>query len=136
MMLIISVSAINGFGAVVKASPAFAQLVGNLNQIPGSPLIAMNKIIRNVYSVCPICLKKFPASLERIDGKIGIYLSKNCPEHGYFSVPVWHDRVDFDSWISREAPLSKDEESSLWPLGRSLILSRENGAVMSMFITA
>lgn len=41
MMPIISVSAINGFGAVVKASPAFTQLVENLNQIPGSPLIAM-----------------------------------------------------------------------------------------------
>ena len=41
MMPIISVSAINGFGAVVKASPAFAQLVESLNQIPGSPLVSM-----------------------------------------------------------------------------------------------
>ena len=72
----------------------------------------MNKIIRKVYSVCPVCLKKIPACLERIDGKIGIYLSKNCPEHGYFSVPVWRDRIDFDSWISRESPLTENEADS------------------------
>lgn len=41
MMPIISVSAIVGFGSVVKAVPAFTQLVNMLTQIPGSPLISL-----------------------------------------------------------------------------------------------
>lgn len=41
MMPIISVSAINGFGAVVKTVPAFAQLVELVTNIPGSPLISL-----------------------------------------------------------------------------------------------
>ena len=69
----------------------------------------MSSIIRSVYSVCPVCLKKIPALLERIDGKTGIYITKTCQEHGYFSVPVWRDRVDFNSWVSREYPLTDDE---------------------------
>lgn len=41
MMPIVSVSAIVGFGAVVRAVPAFTQLVGMLTNIPGSPLISL-----------------------------------------------------------------------------------------------
>jgi len=41
MMPIISVSAIVGFGAVVKAVPAFTQLVDMITNIPGSPLISL-----------------------------------------------------------------------------------------------
>lgn len=41
MLPIIAVSAIVGFGAVVQASPAFAQLVDMITNIPGSPLISL-----------------------------------------------------------------------------------------------
>lgn len=41
MMPIVSVSAIVGFGAVVRAVPAFTQLVSMLTNIPGSPLISL-----------------------------------------------------------------------------------------------
>lgn len=41
MLPIISVSAINGFGTVVKTVPAFTQLVDIVTNIPGSPLISL-----------------------------------------------------------------------------------------------
>lgn len=41
MMPIISVSAIVGFGAVVRSVPAFQQLVDIVTNIPGSPLISL-----------------------------------------------------------------------------------------------
>jgi H+/gluconate symporter-like permease len=41
MMPIISVSAIVGFGAVVRAAPAFADLVKLVTSIPGSPLVSL-----------------------------------------------------------------------------------------------
>ena len=56
-----------------------------------------------------MCLKKIPADLERIGGKEGIWLSKTCPEHGHFSVPVWRDRFDFNEWTEGETPLSFEE---------------------------
>ena len=62
-----------------------------------------------IASVCPVCLKKIPAELKRIGGKEGIWLSKTCPEHGHFSVPVWRDRFDFNEWTEGETPLSFEE---------------------------
>jgi H+/gluconate symporter-like permease len=41
MMPIISVSAIVGFGAVVRAAPAFADLVKLVTSVPGSPLVSL-----------------------------------------------------------------------------------------------
>ena len=41
MMPIISVGSINGFGAAVKAVPAFAALVEIVTNVPGSPLISL-----------------------------------------------------------------------------------------------
>ncbi len=66
---------------------------------------------RTISSVCPVCLKKIPAVLERKDGAEGIWLSKTCPEHGSFSVPVWKDRFDFTEWTEGETPLSCEEEA-------------------------
>lgn len=47
-------------------------------------------------SVCPVCLR--PVEAARIRREDGIYLRKECPEHGTFMAPVWRGRVDFDSW--------------------------------------
>ena len=48
-------------------------------------------------SVCPVCLRNLPASLIREECS-GILMEKECPEHGFFRVPVWKDLVDFDRW--------------------------------------
>ena len=56
----------------------------------------MSKKIREVFSVCPVCMKKIPASLVHFEDKAGIFLNKFCPEHGAFSVPIWRDKINFD----------------------------------------
>ena len=68
-------------------------------------------IIRRTRSLCPVCLKTVPAALvrsRRTDGGPGyggVFLTKVCREHGGFRVKVWGDRMDLESWISREDPL-------------------------------
>ena len=58
----------------------------------------MKTTIRKTRSVCPVCLKNLPAVLARHDtGQI--WLEKTCPAHGYFEVPVWQGRMDFDKWL-------------------------------------
>lgn len=52
--------------------------------------------MRHTRSVCPVCLKPIEALLTDKDGIT--YMEKCCPEHGDFSVPVWHGRMDMDSW--------------------------------------
>lgn len=69
----------------------------------------MRHIIRHTSSVCPICLKKLPAVWEQEEGQGGVFLCRTCPEHGKYSVPVWRGRLDMDSWIKREEPLSAAE---------------------------
>ncbi len=64
-------------------------------------------IIRHTYSICPICLKRLPALLE--DRQDGIYLTKECPEHGNFSAVVWRKRLDFQQWIGGVLPVGKRE---------------------------
>ncbi len=71
----------------------------------------METVIRETRSVCPICLRNLPARLERLeDGRID--LKKRCPEHGDFSVPVWHGKVDWDSWLLETPSLPENEGMS------------------------
>lgn len=60
-------------------------------------------IIRYTSSLCPACLNRLPAVLERRED--GVYLVKECPEHGIYSTRVWKDRIDLEAWIVREDPL-------------------------------
>lgn len=64
----------------------------------------MNKKIRETRSVCPICLKNLPADLvEKEDGRI--FLTRTCPDHGSFSVPIWQGKLDFNRWLLGTGPL-------------------------------
>ncbi len=66
--------------------------------------MSVAETIRETRSVCPVCLKNIPALLSRqTDGSIR--LEKECPDHGRFSVPVWHGKVDFDQWLLGTPPL-------------------------------
>ena len=58
----------------------------------------MNTTIRKTRSVCPVCLKNLSAVLTR-RGNGQIWLEKSCPDHGFFEVPVWQGRMDFDKWL-------------------------------------
>lgn len=63
----------------------------------------MEKLIRTTRSLCPVCLSNLPARMmEREDGQI--FLTRTCPEHGTFSVPVWRGKVDFHRWVQYAQP--------------------------------
>lgn len=63
----------------------------------------MEKRIRTTRSLCPVCLSNLPARMtEREDGQI--FLTRTCPEHGTFSVPVWRGKVDFHRWVQHARP--------------------------------
>ena len=55
--------------------------------------------------MCPVCLNRLPAVLERHED--GVYLVKECPEHGVYSTRVWKDKIDLEDWIAREDPLDE-----------------------------
>lgn len=55
------------------------------------------EIIRNTYSVCPVCLKRLPARHVRVGSSV--YMQKDCPEHGEFSTIIWRGYVDMSDWI-------------------------------------
>ena len=67
------------------------------------------EIIRNTFSVCPVCLKKIPAYLTRRSGEKEIWMRKSCPEHGGFRVKIWSGRTAFEHWTQREEPLAPEQ---------------------------
>ena len=55
------------------------------------------KTINKTKSVCPVCLKAIDAYLVEKDD--GIYMEKECTEHGHFSVLVWEDSAEsYKKW--------------------------------------
>ena len=47
----------------------------------------MAKVIGLVESVCPNCLKKIMG--QKVEYEDGVYLEKNCEEHGFFKTLIW-----------------------------------------------
>ena len=45
------------------------------------------KLLRETFSVCPVCLKKVKAQVVERDGKVMIL--KECSEHGSFNDTYW-----------------------------------------------
>lgn len=63
--------------------------------------------MRQTRSVCPQCLKNLPARLvKQPDGTVT--LERECPDHGFFSQPIWRGLVDFDTWTRNADPLEPD----------------------------
>ena len=69
----------------------------------------MRKTIRTTRSICPVCRKNLPASLEKEERSGCIFLHRICPEHGEFSVPVWRGNADFDRWCLSSSPLPEGQ---------------------------
>lgn len=59
-------------------------------------------ILRQVESVCPVCLKRISGQLVRTVDRV--QLEKNCPEHGNFATTVWQGEPDFSSWFRPKLP--------------------------------
>jgi uncharacterized radical SAM superfamily Fe-S cluster-containing enzyme len=57
----------------------------------------MSQIIKNTFSVCPVCLKRLPAQIVKAGSDY--YLEKTCPEHGHYEAVVWRGvSPSFESW--------------------------------------
>lgn len=61
------------------------------------------KKIRTTYSICPVCGKQISAVILMKDD--GIYLEKECPEHGIYSVLIWKNKRDILSWYGDTEPI-------------------------------
>lgn len=69
----------------------------------------MSENIRTTYSICPICGKQVVAEVIKKDD--GVYLEKNCPEHGDFSVLIWKNKIDILSWYGEVETIKPGENS-------------------------
>ena len=58
------------------------------------------QVLRETFSVCPVCLKRIPARRER-EGR-EVHLRKTCTEHGPFSAILWRGHADLDGWTGPE----------------------------------
>ena len=54
--------------------------------------------IRKTMSVCPVCLKRIPASILEEDGKI--FIEKECKEHGKVKEVYWSDAALYKKFES------------------------------------
>ena len=64
----------------------------------------MVRILEKTKSVCPVCLK--PVDAFKVEREDGIYLDKQCEEHGMFRVLIWNgDRASYQAW-DHPAPVS------------------------------
>lgn len=68
-------------------------------QLVGS---AAGRVLSTTESVCPECLARIPA--ERVARGEDVYLRKNCPQHGEFSVVIWRGLPAFESWVRPKLP--------------------------------
>jgi len=53
------------------------------------------KVLRETFSVCPVCLKKIEAEIVEKDGKV--LIKKQCSEHGSFNDVYWN-RAELYHW--------------------------------------
>ncbi|MEG2184825.1 MAG: radical SAM protein [Cloacibacillus sp.] len=67
----------------------------------------MEKIIRETFSVCPVCGRRLSAVLVVRNG--ATFLEKNCPEHGGFSALVWKNKKNLMAWYGGAPQLTKEE---------------------------
>lgn len=53
-------------------------------------------ILGATESVCPVCLKRIPASKVQVEDNV--YLEKDCADHGRFRTIIWRGQPDYQSW--------------------------------------
>ena len=55
------------------------------------------KTLKTTKSVCPVCLKVIKAYV--VEKNDGIYMEKECREHGHFSALIWEDTAEnYKAW--------------------------------------
>ena len=59
------------------------------------------------YSICPVCGRMLEAA--RVHQKDGVYMEKECPEHGHFSTVLWRGKENWDTWKGNIPPVEEEE---------------------------
>ena len=59
-----------------------------------------SKVLETTFSVCPVCLRRIDA--RYLAKGETVLLSKTCPDHGVFEIPVWEGVEHFLGWRSRQ----------------------------------
>ncbi|SDM94230.1 hypothetical protein SAMN04488502_10949 [Dendrosporobacter quercicolus] len=59
-------------------------------------------VLSTTESVCPECLRRISA--RRVAVGDHIYLQKNCPEHGDFTVLIWQGKPAYQTWNYARTP--------------------------------
>lgn len=54
------------------------------------------RMLGETQSVCPICLERIPA--KKVERNRKVYLEKDCPAHGHFSVCIWGGQIPYESF--------------------------------------
>lgn len=65
------------------------------------------EVMRNTYSVCPVCLARIPARHVRIGENV--FLQKECPRHGFFSSIIWRTPISMEEWIGDTREIKEGE---------------------------
>ena len=69
-------------------------------------------IIRNTYSLCPVCLTRISASI--VNRENDYHLEKSCPEHGAFSTVIWRGNApSLEEW-EKALPSNFKEVTHRW----------------------
>jgi uncharacterized radical SAM superfamily Fe-S cluster-containing enzyme len=76
----------------------------------GKSNILMRKILRETYSVCPVCLQRIPAAHVTYGKEI--YLEKTCPKHGDFSTVIWRGISDINQWRGKLPTIAEGENEN------------------------
>ena len=63
-------------------------------------------LVGQTYALCPVCLKRLRS--RRVRREDGVWLERDCPEHGRFSALVWRDLRDFATWTRGAQRIGKD----------------------------
>ena len=58
-----------------------------------------HELLHATESLCPVCLKRIPAQYIRRDAKV--YFTKECLEHGPFTVLFWNDADLYAEWLEQ-----------------------------------
>ena len=60
------------------------------------------EVLGRTGSLCPVCLRRLPATRERRGDTV--FLTRICPEHGEFRVPVWRGSPGLEHWQRPKTP--------------------------------
>lgn len=58
--------------------------------------------INQTVSVCPVCLKRLPATIAACGDEV--YMEKSCREHGWFRTLIWKGTPKYEDWQSPKLP--------------------------------